>query len=126
MIALPATSQITYIITDKKYVCYTPEENREIAYLIYYGSVSSDLVKQYADEVRLYEDLVLVYKQDSVSCKLIANQLNSKNILLLQQQEELKKEIDKGKVKIKNRNVAIGSLAGLNVLTIILLIFAVR
>lgn len=126
MIPLLTSSQVTYTIDGKKYVCYTPEENRSIAFLILENKFNKEIVKSYYAQIKSYSQLVVQYKADSAIRKnYIINLENG-----IKFSETINNDLAKANVelatKVKRKNKWIGGLAGSSVglLTILILLIA--
>lgn len=95
------------VYKDVKYNCFTLDDSREIAYKLFKGKKYEELYINSSKTIDEYKQLVLVYKQDSVTAKLILNQINSKLTACGIVNKDLNKELDKIKDKIKRRNIAL-------------------
>ncbi len=75
MIVSQCISQTTYTIGDNKYICYTPQENRKIAYVIANESLQKDLINNYYNQICSYKNLLIQYKADSALQQYYINSL---------------------------------------------------
>ena len=104
MIASPGISQITYTVNDTCRVCYTKDENRKLALLIYNSSYDRKLITNYYNQINNYKALVKKYQQDSASYIKYKDEVSTKYDLLYIDYNSKIKENDKLNDKVKRKN----------------------
>ncbi len=104
MIALPGTSQITYTVNDTCRVCYTRDENRKLALLIYNDSYNRKLIINYYHQINNYKALVKKYQQDSTLYIKYTDESNNKYDILYTDYTIKVKDNDQLTYKVKRKN----------------------
>jgi len=94
-------------IDGHQYTCWTLDENRSIAYKLYLGQQYENLSCQLQDKVKNLDFLIMTYQQDSATCRNVVIDLNTKAVVLEDQNKRQANELLLDKKKIKNKNIAL-------------------